>query len=67
MSGTNSAFQECIVSRTGKYQGIEISKIQISEDDFHVNSRNNILAVLGQYRVMDKAIRELILTYGTYT
>ena len=66
MSGTNCAFPECTVSRTGKYQSIEIFKISISDDDFHVNSRNNILAILGRYRVMDKAVREGILTGKIY-
>ena len=32
------------------------------DNDFHVSWRNNIVTVLGQYRVMDKAVKELILT-----
>ena len=31
------------------------------DDNFHFNRRNDIIAVLGQYRVMDKAVQERIL------
>ena len=34
--------------------------------NFHVNWRNNIVVVLGLYRVMDKAIRERIITGKIY-
>ena len=36
------------------------------DDDYHVSPRNNIVAVLGRYRVMDKAVRERILTGKIY-
>ena len=36
------------------------------DDDFHVSWRNNTVAVLGWYRVMDKAVRERILTGKIY-
>ena len=36
------------------------------DDDFHVSLRNNIVVVLGRYRVMDKAVRERILTGKIY-
>ena len=36
------------------------------DDDFHVSWRNNIVAVLGRYRVMDKAVRERVLTGKIY-
>ena len=57
MPGANCAFPECTVSRTAKYQGIGILKIPM---------RNNIVAVLEWYRVMDKAVRECILTGKIY-
>ena len=38
----------------------------MKDNDFHVNWRNYIAAVLGRYRVMDKAIRERILTGKIY-
>ena len=60
--GANCAFLECTVSRRAKYQGIGIFQIPMRDDDFHVSWRNNIVTVLGQYRVMDKAVKELILT-----
>ena len=62
MPGANCAFPECTVSRTAKYQGIGIFQIPIRDNDFHVSWRNNIVAVLGRYRVMEKAVRERILT-----
>ena len=60
--GANCTFLECTVSRRAKYQGIGIFQIPMRDDDFHVSWRNNIVTVLGQYRVMDKAVKELILT-----
>ena len=66
MPGANSAFPECTVSRTVKYQGIGIFQIAMTDDDFHVSWRNNIVTVLGRYRVMDKAVREHILTGKIY-
>ena len=36
------------------------------DDDFHVSWRHNIVAVLGRYRVMDKAVRERIVTGKIY-
>ena len=36
------------------------------DDDYRVSRRNNIVAVLGRYRVMDKAVRERILTGKIY-
>ena len=60
--GANCAFLECTVSRRAKYQGIGIFQIPMRDNDFHVSWRNNIVTVLGQYRVMDKAVKELILT-----
>ena len=62
MPGANCAFPECTVSRKPKYQGIGIFQIPVRDDDFHVNWRNNIVAVLGRYRVTDKTVRERILT-----
>ena len=56
MSGANCAFPEYTVSRTAKYQGIGIFQIPMRDDDFHVNCRNNIVAVLRWYRVMDKVV-----------
>ena len=38
----------------------------MKDHDFHVKWRNNIAAVLGRYRVMDKAVRERILTGKIY-
>ena len=66
MPGANCAFPECTVSRTAKYQGIGILKIPMRNNDFHVSWRNNIVAVLEWYRVMDKAVRECILTGKIY-
>ena len=31
------------------------------DHDFHFNCRDNIVTVLGRYRVMDKAVKEHIL------
>ena len=58
MPGPNCAFPECIISRTAKYQGIGIFQIPVRDNDFHVSWRNNIVKVLGWYRVMDKTVRE---------
>ena len=66
MPGANCAFPECTVSRTAKYQGIGIFQIPMRDDDFHVSWRNNIVAVLARYRVMDKAVRERVLTGKIY-
>ena len=66
MPGANYAFPECTVSRTAKYQGIGILKIPMRNNDFHVSWRNNIVAVLEWYRVMDKAVWERILTGKIY-
>ena len=66
MPGANCAFPECTVSRTAKYQGIGIFQIPMRDDDFYVSWRNNIVAVLGQYKVMDKAVRERVLTGKIY-
>ena len=66
MPGPNCAFSECIVSRTAKYQGIGIFQIPMRDNDFHVSWRNNIAKVLRRYRVMDKAVRERILTGNIY-
>ena len=55
-------FQNALFQRRAKYQGIGIFQIPMKDDDFHVSWRNNIVTVLGQYRVMDKAVKELILT-----
>ena len=54
------------VSRTAKYQATGIFQIPMRDDDFHVSRRNNIVAVLGQYKVMDKAVRERVLTGKIY-
>ena len=61
MPGANCAFPECTVSRTAKYQGIGIFQIPMRDDDFYVSWRNNIVAVLGRYRVV-RAVRERVLT-----
>ena len=66
MPGANCAFPESTVSRTAKYQGTRTFQIPMRDDDFHVNWRNNIVAVLGRYRVMEKAVRECILTGKIY-
>ena len=58
----NCAFPECTVSRTAKYQGTGIFQNSMRDDDFYVNWKNNIVAVLRRYRVMNKAVREHILT-----
>ena len=62
MPGANCAFPECTVSRTAKYQDIGIFQIPMRDDDFLVSWRNNIVAVLGRYRV----VRERILTGKIY-
>ena len=62
----NCAFPECTVSRTAKYQGTGIFQISMRDDDFYVNWKNNIVAVLGRYRVTNKAVREHILTGKIY-
>ena len=66
MPGANCAFPECTVSETAKYQDIDIFQIPMKDHDFHVKWRNNIAAVLERYRVMDKAVRERILTGKIY-
>ena len=66
MLGANYAFPECTSSRTAKYHGIGIFQIPMRDDDFHFNWRNNIVPVLGRYRVMGKAVRERILTGKIY-
>ena len=62
MPGANCVFPE----KTAKYHGIGIFQISIRDDDFHFNWRNNIVAVLGRYRVMDKAVKECVLTGKIY-
>ena len=66
MPGANCASPECTVSRTAKYQVTGIFQNPMRDDDFHVSWRNNTVAVLGWYRVMDKAVRERILTGKIY-
>ena len=66
MTGANCAFPECTVSRTAKYHSTGIFQIPMRDYDFHFNWRNNTVAVLGQYRVMDKAVKEHILTGKIY-
>ena len=66
MPGANCAFAECSVSITAKHHGIGIFQIPMRDDDFQFNWRNNILPLLGWYRVMDKAVKERILTGKIY-
>ena len=66
MPGANGAFLECIVLRTVKCQGIGIFQTPMRDDDFHVSWRNNIVSILGRYKIMDEAVRERILTGKFY-
>ena len=52
--------------KKAKYHGIGIFQISMREDDFHFIWRRNIVAVLGRYRIMDKAVKERILTGKIY-
>ena len=36
------------------------------DDDFHFNCKDNTVTNLGRYRVMDKAVKERILTGKNY-
>ena len=66
MPGANCAFPECTISRIAKYHGLGIFQIPMRDDDFHFNWRNNIVAVLWRYKVMEKAVKELMLTGKIY-
>ena len=62
MPDANCVFPECTVSITPKYHGMGIFQIPMRDHDFHFNWGNNIVAGLGRYRVMGKAVKERILT-----
>ena len=66
MPGANCAFAECSVSITAKHHGIGIFQIPMRDDDFQFNWRNNIVALLGRDRVVDKAAKERILAGKIY-
>ena len=61
MPGANCAFPGCSTSRYLKYKGISIFKLPSREGEFYMKWKNNILAVLSQYREKDNNLKQNIL------
>ena len=64
MPGANCAFPSCGVSR--RHSGVGIFQIPKRNDTFHMEWRENLLAVLKKYRVVDKVFKERMSSGNVY-
>ena len=53
----NCVFPQCSVQRIPKYDGIGLFEITRRKGDFYVQWRNNLIAEISRYRVIDKALQ----------